>query len=57
MRHVMKSFEHNALPSNLNKSDVHSQMMPFTKLKLKNLLCGFREGYSTQHVLLRLVER
>ena len=31
-------------------------MLPFIKTKLSNLLCGFREEYSTQHALLRLVE-
>ena len=36
---------------------MYSQMLPFIKPKLSNLLCGFREGYSTQHALLRLVER
>ena len=36
---------------------LYSQMLPFIKPKLSNLLCGFREGYSTHHALLRLVER
>ena len=35
---------------------MHSQMLPFTDPKLSDLLCHFREGYSTQHALLRLVE-
>ena len=35
---------------------MYSQMLPFIRPKLSNLLCGFREGYSTQHDLLRLVE-
>ena len=35
---------------------MYSQMLPFIRPKLSNLLCGFREGYSAQHVLLRLVE-
>ena len=35
---------------------MYSQMLPFIRPKLTNLLCGFREGYSTQHALLRLVE-
>ena len=35
---------------------MYSQMLPFSRLKLSNQLCGFREGYSKQHALLRLVE-
>ena len=35
---------------------MYSQMLPFIRPKLSNLLCGFREGYSTQHALLRSVE-
>ena len=35
---------------------MYSQMLPFIKPELSNLLCGFREGYSTQYALLRLVE-
>ena len=35
---------------------LYSQMLPFIKPKLSNLLCGFSEGYSTQYALLRLVE-
>ena len=31
-------------------------MLPFIRPKLSHLLCGFREGYSTQHALLILVE-
>ena len=33
-----------------------SQMLPFIRPSLSDLLCGFREGYSTQHALIRLVE-
>ena len=32
------------------------QMAPFMKPKLTNILCGFREGCSTQHTLLRVIE-
>ena len=35
---------------------MYSQMFPFIRPKLSNLLCGFKEGCSTQHALLRLVE-
>ena len=35
---------------------MYSQMLPFIRPKLSNLLCGFREGYGKQHALLRLVE-
>ena len=35
---------------------MYSQMLPSIRPKLSNLLSGFREGYSTQHALLRLVE-
>ena len=31
-------------------------MLPFIRPSLSDLLCGFREGYSTQHALIRLVE-
>ena len=33
-----------------------SQMLSFIRPSLSDLLCGFREGYSTQHALIRLVE-
>ena len=32
------------------------QMLPFVQSFLSSLLGGFREGYGTQHALLRLVE-
>ena len=35
---------------------MYSQMLPFIRPKLSNLLCGFMGGYSSQHALLRLVE-
>ena len=35
---------------------VYSQMLLFIRPKLSNLLCGFKEGYSAQHALIRLVE-
>ena len=35
---------------------VHSQMLLFIRSNLSNRLCGFREGYRTQHALLRLVQ-
>ena len=70
-RHTNKSFEINTFPSSVKRSDVtpastlskiferlmYSQMLLFIRLKLSNLLCGFRERYSTQHALLRLVEK
>ena len=31
-------------------------MLPFVQSFLSSLLCGFREGYGTQHALLRFVE-
>ena len=33
-----------------------SQMLPFIRPSLSDLLCGFREGYNTRHALIRLVE-
>jgi len=35
---------------------MQNQMLPFVQSFLSPLLCGFREGYSTQHALLRLIE-
>ena len=35
---------------------MQNQMMPFVQKFLSPLLCGFREGYGTQHALLRLIE-
>ena len=35
---------------------MQDQMLPFVQSFLSSLLCGFREGYGTQHALLRLVE-
>ena len=35
---------------------MQSQMLPFIQSFLSPLLCGFREGYGTQHALLRLIE-
>ena len=32
------------------------QMTPFANTRLSSLLCGFRDGYSTQHALFRLIE-
>ena len=32
------------------------QMVPFMESKLSDILCGFREGHSTQHALFRVVE-
>ena len=32
------------------------QMAPFSNTRLSSLLCGFRDGYSTQHTLFRLIE-
>ena len=33
------------------------QMAPFMEPKLANIICGFRERHSTQHALLRVIER
>ena len=33
------------------------QIMPFIQPKLSNLLCGFREGYSSQDALFRVIEQ
>ena len=35
---------------------MQDQMLPFVQSLLSSLLCGFREGYGTQHALLCLVE-
>ena len=35
---------------------IEKQVKPYTNSFLSPLLCGYREGYSTQHALLRLVE-
>ena len=35
---------------------VQDLMLPFVQSFLSSLLCGFREGYGTQHALLRFVE-
>ena len=35
---------------------MQDQMLPFVKSFLSPLLCGFREGYGTQHALLHLVK-
>ena len=35
---------------------MQNQMLPFVQSILSPLLCGFREGYGTQHALLRLIE-
>ena len=32
------------------------QKEPFANIRLSSLLCGFRDGYSTQHALFRLIE-
>ena len=33
------------------------QMSRYFKDKLRDILCGFREGYSTQHALIRVIEK
>ena len=33
------------------------QMSHYFKDKLRDILCGFREGYSTQHALIRVIEK
>ena len=33
------------------------QMSHYFKDKLRDILCGFREGYSTQHALIRVLEK
>ena len=33
------------------------QICPYFQDKLSEILCGFREGYSTQHALIRLIEK
>ena len=35
---------------------MQNQMLPFVQSFLSPLLCGFREGYGTQHAVLRLIE-
>ena len=35
---------------------IYTQMLSFVKDKLSDLLCGFREKYSTQHALIKLIE-
>ena len=41
--------------SKILKRLMHNQMLPFVQ-SFPPLLCGFREGYGTQHALLRLIE-
>ena len=33
------------------------QMSRYFKNKLRDILCGFREGYGTQHALIRVIEK
>ena len=33
------------------------QICPYFQDKLSEILCGFREGYSTQHTLIMLIEK
>ena len=33
------------------------QMAPFMESKLANVICGFRDRHSTQHALLRVIEK
>ena len=35
---------------------MHLQILSFIRPNLSDLLCGFREGYSTQHALIKMVE-
>ena len=42
--------------SKIFKGSMQSQMLPFIQSFLSPLQCGFREGYGTQHALLRLIE-
>ena len=34
---------------------IGKQLIPFLESRFSNLLCGFRQGYSTQHAMLRLL--
>ena len=45
-----------SLGSKIYERLVQDQMLPFVQSFLSSLLCGFREGYCTQHALLRFVE-
>ena len=36
---------------------LHDQLSKYMEDKLSPLLCGFRKKYSTQHALLRMIER
>ena len=56
--HIKKNFRPISVLSTLSKVFQRlmlSQMLPFIRPSLSDLLCGFREGYSTQHALIRLV--
>ena len=57
--HIKKNFRPISVLSTLSKVFERlmlSQMLPFIRPSLSDLLCGFRGGYSTQHSLIRLVE-
>ena len=56
---VKKSFRPISVLSALSKVFerlMATQMLSFIQPNLSNLLCGFREGFSTQHALFRVVE-
>ena len=57
--HIKENFRPISVLSTLSKVFERlmlSQMLPFIRPSLSDLLCGFREGYSTQHALIKLVE-
>ena len=43
--------------SKVFERQISQEMTPFVKTKISRLLCGFREGYSAQHALFRLIEK
>ena len=57
--HIKENFRPISVLSTLSKvfeKLMHSQILSFIRSNLSDLLCGFREGYSTQHALIKLVE-
>ena len=43
--------------SKIYESLLKDKICPYFQDKLSEILCGFREGYSTQHALIRLIEQ
>ena len=57
--HIKENFRPISVLSTLSKvfeKLMHLQILSFIRPNLSDLLCGFREGYSTQHALIKMVE-